>query len=316
MPPGAALAAAWLLILTGCSNRAETGYQGYVEGEFVNVATSAAGRLDALFVKRGDEIVVNTPLYALDAVDATAAERLAREQVKTADAHLADMRLGKRPQEIDAAQAQLAQVQADLQKTATQLARDEAQFKVGGIPRQQLDDSRAAQAAAAAHVRQLQSELEVARLPSRSDQLKAQEAQVAAAHASLEQAAWRLGQTAVVATQAGRVFDTLYRQGEWVAAGSPVVRMLPPQNIKVRFFVAEPALGGIALGRAATILCDGCGSGVPATLTYISTEAEYTPPIIYSNETRSKLVFMIEARPKPEDAVRLHPGQPVSVRLP
>ena len=138
---------------------------------------------------------------------------------------------------------------------------------------------------------------------------------MAAARAAVEQAAWRLGQTEVFSTQAGRVFDTMYRPGEWVAAGAPVVRMLPPQNIKVRFFVPEPVLGSLSLGRAVAISCDGCGASIPATLTYISTEAEYTPPIIYSNETRSKLVFMIEARPKPEDAVKLHPGQPVSVQV-
>ena len=93
------------------------------------------------------------------------------------------------------------------------------------------------------------------------------------------------------------MFDTLYREGEWVAAGSPVVRMLPPQNVKVRFFVPQAIVGGLAHGRAVAIQCDGCGADIPATLTYVSNEAEFTPPVIYSNETRSKLVFMVEARP-------------------
>jgi HlyD family secretion protein len=112
------------------------------------------------------------------------------------------------------------------------------------------------------------------------------------------------------------VFDTIYREGEWVAAGSPVVRLLPPQNVKVRFFVPEAIVGGLATGRAVAIQCDGCGGDIPATLTYVSTEAEFTPPVIYSNETRSKLVFMVEARPAVEHAGRLHPGAPVSVRIP
>ena len=114
------------------------------------------------------------------------------------------------------------------------------------------------------------------------------------------------------ATKAGRVYDTLYREGEWVAAGSPVVRMLPPSNIKVRFFVPQTIVGSLATGRAVAIQCDGCGADIPATISYISNEAEFTPPVIYSNETRSKLVFMIEARPSPESATKLHPGQPVS----
>ena len=304
-----------VLALAACSERAPDVYQGYVEGEFVNVATSAAGTLNQLLVKRGDSVAANARLFVLDAIDATAAEKAAQEQLRSAEAHLADMERGKRPPEIDVTRAQLAQAQADEQRTATQLARDEAQFKIGGIPRQQLDDSRSAHTANAAHVRQLQSELEVAMLPSRDQQLKAQSAEVAAARATLEQAAWRRGQTVVSASQPGRVFDTLYRQGEWVASGSPVVRLLPPENLKVRFFVPEPLVGSLAVGRAAAISCDGCGAGVAMTITYIAIEAEYTPPIIYSNETRSKLVFMVEARPKSEDAARLHPGQPVSVRL-
>lgn len=315
MPAGIAFLILSACALGGCSERTPGAWQGYVEGEFVNVATSASGRLDQLLVKRGDEISAGAPLFVLEAVDRAAAQRQAQEDLRQAEARLADMREGKRPQEQDVTRAQLAQAQADLQRSAAQLTRDEAQFTIGGISRQQLDDSRAAQAANAAHVRQLESALAVDTLGSRSEQLKAQAAQVASARAVLDQAAWRLGQTTATAMQSGRVFDTMYRQGEWVATGSPVVRLLPPQNIKVRFFVPEPELGALAVGRAVAIHCDGCGADVAAALSYISTEAEYTPPIIYSNETRSKLVFMVEARPRPEDAARLHPGQPVSVHL-
>jgi HlyD family secretion protein len=315
MPASVALALLASTSLTGCSERAPGAWQGYAEGEFVNVATSASGRLEQLLVKRGDEVGIGTRLFVLEAVDRAAAQRQAQEDLRQAEAKLADMRVGKRPQEQDVTRAQLAQAQADLSRSTTQLARDEAQFRIGGISRAQLDDARATQAANVAHVQQLQSALSVDLLGSRTEQLAAQAAQVASARAVVEQAAWRLGQTTAAATQAGRVFDTLYREGEWVATGAPVVRLLPPQNIKVRFFVAEPEVGALAVGRAVSIHCDGCGADVPAAISYISTEAEYTPPVIYSNETRSKLVFMVEARPRPEDAPRLHPGQPVSVRL-
>jgi HlyD family secretion protein len=303
------------LVLGACSDKAPPGYQGYVEGEFVNVASPIAGRLDQLSVKRGDDVAPNARLYALEAVSEAAAQRQAQEQLRAAEAQLADLQLGKRPPEQDVTRAQLAQAQVDAQKSATHLARDEAQFRIGGIARAQLDDSRAGHAANVARVAQLTSELTVAQLPSRAEQVKAQAAQVAAARAALEQATWRLDQKSVLATRTGRVFDTLYREGEWVAAGSPVVRMLPPQNVKVRFFVPETDVGGLRPGRAIAIQCDGCGADIPATLTYVSTEAEFTPPVIYSNETRKKLVFMIEARPAVENAGRLHPGQPVSVRL-
>jgi HlyD family secretion protein len=298
-----------------CSNPAPSGYQGYVEGEFVNVASPIAGRLDELSVKRGDNVAINARLYALEAVSEAAAQRQAQEQVKAAEATLADLRAGRRLPEQDVTRAQLGQAEVELKRAATNLARDEAQYRIGGIARAQLDDARSAHEAAQARVAQLRSELKVTQLPSRTEQIQAQAAQAAAARAALEQATWKLDQKSVRATRAGRVYDTLYREGEWVAAGSPVVRMLPPSNVKVRFFVPQTIVGSLAPGRAVAIQCDGCGAEIPATISYISNEAEFTPPVIYSNETRSKLVFMVEARPSPENAAKLNPGQPVSVSL-
>ena len=135
------------------------------------------------------------------------------------------------------------------------------------------------------------------------------------ARAALEQAQWKLDQKTVMSTRDGVIVDTLYREGEFVKEGNPVVRMLPPANVKVRFFVPQALVGAIAPGRAASVSCDGCAAPVPVTVSYVSTEAEYTPPVIYSNETRSKLVFLVEARPSVADASKLRPGQPVSVAL-
>ena len=118
------------------------------------------------------------------------------------------------------------------------------------------------------------------------------------------------------ALQGGLVFDTMYRTGEWVPAGSPVVRMLPAENVKVRFFVPEAVLGSLTPGARVEIRCDGCPAALPAVVSYVSVQAEYTPTNIYSNDTRAKLVFMVEARPQPGDAARLHPGQPVQVTWP
>lgn len=164
-------------------------------------------------------------------------------------------------------------------------------------------------------MRELEGQLEVSRLPARTDQIRAQNAQVAAARAASEQSTWRLDQKHVAATQGGLVVDTLYREGEWVPAGSPVVRLLPPQNVKLRFFVPEAVAGGLKPGRRVAVRCDGCERDVPASVSYVSNEAEFTPPVIYSNETRAKLVFLVEARPSTENAPWLRPGQPVSVTL-
>jgi HlyD family secretion protein len=136
---------------------------------------------------------------------------------------------------------------------------------------------------------------------------------VRAARAQLEQAEWRLGELSQAAPKAGRVIDTLYRPGEWVAAGAPVISMLPPDNVKVRFFVPEPQLGAIQIGDEVQVDCDACAPDLVAEISFIAPEAEYTPPVIYSREMRAKLVYMVEAKPRQTDSLR--PGQPVDVTL-
>ena len=302
-----------LLALAGCSGKTPPGYQGYVEGEFVHASSSEAGRLVRLSVTRGQRVQAGTPLFALESINEAAAQRQARQQLSAAEARLKDLRTGKRPQELDVVRAQLAQAVAEEKKSAADLVRDEAQLKAGGISNARLDETRARAESDAARTRELRSQLDVAGLSAREDQIKAQAANVAAARAALEQAEWKLNQKAVAASGAGVVFDLMYREGEWVQAGSPVVRLLPPENIKVRFFVPETHLGTLTIGKIVLLRCDGCPAEIPAKVTYISTESEYTPPVIYSNETRSKLVYMIEARPSADNALVLHPGQPVEV---
>ncbi|TKC79930.1 HlyD family efflux transporter periplasmic adaptor subunit [Trinickia terrae] len=304
--------------LAGCGQRADTHatYQGYVEGEFVYLSSSQSGTLAQLFVRRGQTVAGNTPVFTLESVDETAALQQAQHQLAAAQAQLADLQTGKRPPEVGVTKAQLVQAIANAHKAALQLTRDEAQFRMGSVSQQQLEDSRANAQTSAAQVREMQNQVDVANLPGRAQQIDAQAAQVAADRAAVAQAQWKLDQKRVSAPRAGLVYDTLYRVGEWVQAGNPVVQMLPPQNVKVRFFVPETVVGSLAAGGSVTIRCDGCAADVPATITYISSEAEYTPPVIYSNESRAKLVFMIEAHPSTADAPRLHPGQPVEVRAP
>jgi HlyD family secretion protein len=302
-------------LLLACSGDRPSTYQGYVEGEYVHVASPVGGRLDRLFVQRGQTVDAKAPLFQLEDDQETAAQDEAQAQLKAAQAQLADLRQGKRNPELDVAEAQLAQARAAEAQAAQQLKRDEAQFEVGGIPRAQLEDSRANHAIKAARVRELAGQIQVFRLPARTDQIRAQNAQVAAARAATDQTAWKLDQKHLAAVQGGLVVDTLFREGEWVPAGSPVVRMLPPANVKIRFFVPQSIVGSLKPGRAVSLRCDGCEAEIPAQITFISNSPEFTPPVIYSNETRDKLVFMVEARPSVENAPKLRPGQPVAVTL-
>ncbi len=305
---------ALLLALTACHRQPQRSFQGYVEGEFVEVATSEPGRLERLSAIKGTAVEVGAPLFSLEAQAEAAGLRQAQAQLAAARAQLQDLEIGKRPQELAVIRAQLDQAQAESERAVAEHERDTLQLAAGGIAQAQLDRSQATAAAARARVLELERQEVVATLPARDDQIAAQKAQVSAAQAALEQAAWRLGQKTVSAPVAGLVFDTLYRPGEWVAAGRPVIRLLPPENIKLRCFVPETVVGRLTIGQALQFRCSGRANDIPAEISYISLEAEFTPPIIYSQETRSKLVFMVEARTLAE--ADLHPGQPVEIIFP
>ena len=293
-------------------------FQGYVEGEYVYVAPARAGRLEALLVEKGRTVAPGGPLFRLEAEFERQALRRAEGEERAARATLADMERGARPEELAVTEAQLKQAKAEAANAAALLARNEKLAKSGGVSRQVLDDARTATKTTAAKVAELENRLATQRLPERADRITAQQEAVAAAEAGVAQARWELAQKAATAPASGTpvlVTDTLYRVGEWVAAGSPVVQLLPPGNVKLRFFVPESLVGGLRLGAPLSCRVDGLAEPVRARVSWIAPGPEFTPPVIYSNETRAKLVFMVEA--KPEDAATaLHPGQPVLVELP
>lgn len=301
--------------LMACSDAGESGLQGYAEGEFVRVAAPFAGSLTQLSVQRGAQVQTGQPLYALEQESEKVARGEAEERLKSAEARLANLRKGKRPDEVAAVEAQLAQAQAALKLSQSQLKRDEKLVADGFISRERLDQTKSARERDQARVSELAAQLRVSKLGARSDEISAAEAEVEAARAGVAQSQWRLDQKSIKAPVTGLVQDTYYVQGEWVNAGNAVVSILPPENIKVRFFVPEPALGKLRMGQAVKISCDGCGEALGGAVSYIAPQAEYTPPVIYSKDSRAKLVFMVEARLAPSDAVKLHPGQPVDVRL-
>ena len=287
--------------------------QGYVEGEYVYVAAPVAGRLETLHVARGDRIAAGAPLFQLDRASEQPARDDAAARLARAKANLANLGKGMRPSEIDSLEAQLAQAKAMLELSEVALQRREQLVETRAVSREAVDEARATNDRNKARVAELQAELETARLGARADEIEAAEAEVTAARAQLAQAEWRLGELSQAAPQGGVVVDTLYRPGEWVTAGAPVVSLLPPENVKVRFFVPEPRLGAIEVGNEVQVNCDACPPGLIAVIGYISPDAEYTPPVIYSREMRAKLVYLVEARPRQPDALR--PGQPVDVTL-
>ncbi|MCB9365963.1 MAG: HlyD family efflux transporter periplasmic adaptor subunit [Calditrichaeota bacterium] len=304
-----------LLLALGCKSEDVGSFSGYVEAEFVDVATSQAGRLDSVVTPKGTVASSGSPLFYLEATVERAGVEQVREQLQAAEATLADIRQGRRPQETAVIKAQLDQALANESLLLATLKRTEAVFQSGGVSSEEYDLARTQAELATAKVRELRSQLEVAKLPAREDQLRAQAAQIQSLRASLEQSEWRLSQKAVNVPEGGLVYDVLYQVGEWVSPGMPVIRLLPEKNMKVRFFIPESRLGDLQVGTAVSISLDGRATPVAGKISYISRTAEYTPPIIYSNETRSKLVFMAEAVPDDPTSAALNVGQPVSVML-
>lgn len=303
------------IVLLACTNEGSRIYQGYAEGEYVRVAAPFAGTLETLAVKRGAQVKAGDPLFTLEQENEAAARREAQQRLKNAEAQLADLRKGKRPTEIEAVQAQLAQAEAAERFSRTQLTRAEELVAQNFVTRDRLDEARASHDRDVQRVTELKAQLATARLAARPDEIKAAEYGVEAAKAALAQAEWKLDQKSVKAYVAGLVQDTFFVRGEWVNANQPVVSLLPPENIKVRFFVEERRLGAVRIGQRLAVSCDGCPAPVAAEVSFISPQAEFTPPVIYSRQERAKLVFLVEARPAPGDAVKLHPGQPVEVRF-
>lgn len=311
-----AIAVVALAFFSGCARPSNKGFQGYVEGKYVYVASPQGGRLEDLSVSRGDVVGVSQPLFALDREPEAAALGQARSVLRADEARLADLKTGKREPEIDAIRAQLAQAQAESQKSIDLLKSYEKQFASGGVSETDVITARAAVDSSRAIVRQYQHNIAVAELPGREQQVNAQLQVVAADRAAVEQAEWKLRQKQILSPRSGLVFDTLYRAGEWVPAGNPIVQLLPPENIEARFFVPEAMVGSLNLGQAVSLRCNGCSKDVAARITFISNQVEYTPPVIYSNENRARLVFMVIAKPTAEHAPMLHPGQPLEVTLP
>jgi HlyD family secretion protein len=304
-----------LCMLAGCDRPDEGRVQGYVEGEYVYVASPLAGVLETLSVQRGVQVAAGDPLFALDNTPEKAALEEAKSRLAQARATLEDAKKGRRPSEVEALEAQLGQARAALALSQKELARQEELTRSGATTPQDLDRARAAHDQNLQRAAQLTADLKTAQLGARSDQLAAAEANVRALEAALTTAEWSLAQKRRAAPQAGLVFDTLYREGEWVPAGRPVVVLLPPPNIKVRAFVAETRVAALHAGDAVQVLVDGVPEPLAGRISFISPRAEYTPPVIYSQENRRKLVFLIEVTFDPRLAATLHPGQPVDVEL-
>jgi HlyD family secretion protein len=306
-------AALALLVLAACTRPAPAGWQGYLEGEFVYVAAPLAGRLDSLAVAKGTRVAADAPLFTLERSSELAAQRQSADQVRAAQARLADLRKGSRPSELATVESRLAQARTAAELSKRELARQENLFKTNVIAAGDIDRARLTHERNTRAIDELTAQLATAGLGARTDAIAAAEADASAAAAAKERADWSVAQKSQSAPRAALVYDTLYREGEFVPAGLPIVALLPPENLKVRFYVSEADFAALKAGDTVRVAITG-RPPLAARVNYLSPKPEYTPPILYNRENRAKLVYLVEAVFTDVAAARdLHPGQPVDV---
>jgi HlyD family secretion protein len=267
------LSLALLLLLAACDQKPNDAWLGYGEGDNAFISAPQPGWLTQLKVERGQMVHRGDLLFVLDDTQ----QQASRDQ---ADASLA------------AAKASLVQEQSNLVYARTELTRQNRLASAGAGTPTQRDQALTNYQQSQARIAQLQ-------------------AQIAQMSASLTGASYGLSQRQIVAQTDGPVQDIYFREGEYVPASTPVLSLLPPANVYVRFFVPETQFAKVHLGQKVRVSCDGC-KDTTATITFIAQQEEFTPPVIFSVGNREKLVFKLEARVP--GGLPLHPGQPVDVR--
>lgn len=287
---------------------------GYVEGNYVQIAPVATAQILALTVTSGDRVTSGQPLVELEKRDAEIALAQAEAAMSRADSQLANLRQGKRPEEIRVIEASLASARAqagEARRTADRLLDLAAR---GVATETQRDDASTAAEVAEARVTEIEANLAVAQLPARPDEITASEAALREATAARDHARWQLEKRNLTAPADGVITDVIRRPGEIATAGQPVLSLLPDGAVRLRLYVPEAAIARIAPGSQLSVHCDGCPPDLVATISYIADGPEFTPPVIYSVDSRQKLVYLVEATPV--DGSSLKPGQIVDIDLP
>lgn len=281
------LITALAIAAVGCGERSHS-LQGYAEADYLYVSVQDPGLVETVLVREGDKVEAGATLFTLNPERALANYRAANA---LSEADLAR----SLAQAVEAARAQAHL--ADLNLTRTR-----SLFERGFVSSARLDQDLAAADAARAQLRRAQTDLVNA-----SRENRAQDARASLART-------QLSDREVAAPAAGRIERIYRRPGEYVSPGGPVLALLPPANLKLRFFAPQAMLSRLALGAEINLSCDGCEAGMTARVSFIASEPQFTPPIIYSVQERQKLVFLVEARPARPELLR--PGQPLDIRVP
>lgn len=312
----ALIAASFLLPVMGCGENTNDSFQGYVEGEFLYLAAPQAGYLKTLDAPRGSRVTAGQTIFMVadDPDNQVLVE--AESHAESTKQKLLNLKEPKRQTEIAALEANLHAAEAALRLSHIHLQQQEKLLPQHFVAQVTVDEARSARDQAAAQVDAIKKQIATSQnTVGRQAEIHSAESDLKAANAQIEQKRWALEHKTVKAPTMGEVTDTYYQRGEWVPAGASVASLLPDARRRLRFFVPETKVAGIKMGDIVEASCDGCSAPIRAHIDFISAQAEYTPPVIYSRGSREKLVFRVEAAPIAEQAGLIHPGLPIDVRL-
>lgn len=306
-----AIAAFWYRGLWMPMPAGQSGFLGYVESDTVLVAAPQAGQIADVYVNKGAGVTAGTVLFRIDTAVLDAQLTQAQAAVKTAEATHANLLSGKRPAEVEVLSAQVDEAEAALRLAQKELTRASELTGSGTAAQSRLDQAQAQMATQQARLAAARASRDAAMLAARPDEIAAAVARIDEAKAAVESIQRTIAEQSPAAPAEAQVDDVFFDAGEWVSAGQPVIALERPDALTLRFFVPEPMLAGAQPGRRVLFTCDGCGELRGATILRSMSRPEYTPPVIYSQQAKAKLVFMVEARP--DTFTGLRPGLPVAV---
>ena len=301
------------VFLTSCSDPDTSVFSGYVEGENIYLASPFSGHIKKLLINRGDAVKQGQVLIVLEQEPQSFALMQAKSELSKAKDTLADIEKPRRTQEINAILEQIHQVEADLTLLALRVKRNRQLYEKQAVDKDRLDAAVTRYQLNEHKKKQLEENLALARLGSRIDRIKAQKNVIKSMSANVDAKTWQLKQKSILAPASGVIFDTYYKQGEFVANAKAIASLLAPENIRIQFYAPLSAVNQMKIGQQVTVDCYDCSSSYQATISYISPQAEYAPPLVYSRSNSNKLVYRIKAIPKKPNLFK--PGLPVYVTL-
>lgn len=286
---------------------------GYVEAEFTYISPYNGGTLDEIFVQKGQEIKVGDKLFSVGKEINEANLQIAINELEIAKLNYENLTKGKRDSEITAIKEQLNSANITFENAKKEYNRALNLQNNGAISKSEFDLRKSNFENAKAKVSELKAILQTANLGARDDEIEIAKRNIKIAEQNLEKMQIQVSKNTAVSATNGSIYDIFFRKGEFVSQANPVLAIFEPQNLKVRFFVSQKLLPSLKIGDEIAVIADGIKDEIKAKISFISPNAEFTPPVIYSVESREKMIFMIEAIPELNSALKA--GLAVSVRI-